>query len=99
VDGSPGVSAVRTSLGGVVAIALLIVPIIASFFFVILTVQKAPSLTLLRAIGAPKRKLVGALAFQAAVVLVGGSCWPSTLLLGPARSAERWGCRHRRRRR
>jgi putative ABC transport system permease protein len=81
VDGSPGVAAVRTSLGGVTAIALLIVPIIASFFFVILTVQKASSLTLLRAIGAPARKLVGALAFQAAVVLLGGLVLAFVLLL------------------
>jgi putative ABC transport system permease protein len=81
VNGSPGVSSVRSSLGGVVAIALLIVPIIASFFFVILTVQKTPSLTLLHAIGAPTRKLVGSLAIQAAIVLVGGIALALVLLL------------------
>lgn len=72
VNGSPGVSSVRQSLGGVVLVTLLIVPIVASFFFVILTVQKTPSLTLLRALGATKGKLVAAIVVQAGVVLVGG---------------------------
>jgi putative ABC transport system permease protein len=72
VNGSPGVSSVRQSLGGVVLVTLLIVPIVASFFFVILTVQKTPSLTLLRALGATKGKLVTAIVVQAGVVLVGG---------------------------
>jgi putative ABC transport system permease protein len=84
VNGSPGVSAVRQSLGGVVLVTLLIVPIVASFFFVILTVQKTPSLTLLRALGAQKRMLVGSIVIQAAVVLVGGYLVALllTLLLG-----------------
>jgi putative ABC transport system permease protein len=72
VSGSPGVSAVRQSLGAVVAVTLLIVPIVASFFFVILTVQKTPSLTLLRALGARKGSLVAAIVVQAAFVLIGG---------------------------
>jgi putative ABC transport system permease protein len=72
VDGSPGVSAVRQSLGGVVLVTLLIVPIVASFFFVILTVQKTSSLTLLRALGARKSTLVASIVIQAAFVLVGG---------------------------
>jgi putative ABC transport system permease protein len=70
VNGSPGV-AVRQSLGLVVW-SRLIVPIVAGFFFVILTVQKSASLTLLRAIGASTAKLVGSLALQAALVLGGG---------------------------
>jgi putative ABC transport system permease protein len=84
VNGSPGVSAVRQSLGGVVLVTLLIVPIVASFFFVILTVQKTPSLILLRALGATKRSLVTAVVVQAGLVLIGGYAiaLALTLLLG-----------------
>jgi putative ABC transport system permease protein len=84
VDSSPGVSAVRQSLTTVVYVAGLIVVIVSGFFFVILTVQKAQSLTLLRAIGAPARTLVTSLLLQVFVV-VGGGIVVAVGLLGLAR--------------
>jgi putative ABC transport system permease protein len=45
---------------------------VTGFFFVILTVQKAAALTLLRAIGASTGALVSALLAQVVLVVVGG---------------------------
>lgn len=86
VDGSPGVSSVQQSLNAVVYVAGFIVIIVAGFFFVILTVQKAQSLTLLRAIGAPKAKLVSSLLVQVLLV-VGGGILVAVALLALAKLA------------
>lgn len=67
---SPGVSAVQQSVGVVLLLAYVIVTMVTGFFFLILTVQKASALTLLRAVGAPAAYLVRALLAQ--VVLVVG---------------------------
>ena len=50
----------------------LVIPCITGLFFLIVTFQKAGSLTLLRAIGAPARRLVGSLLIQAGIVLLVG---------------------------
>ena len=50
VDESPGVSSVRSSFAIVLALFYLVVPLVTGLFFLIVTFQKASSLTLLRAI-------------------------------------------------
>jgi putative ABC transport system permease protein len=69
---SPGVSATTTSFNLILALALLVVALVIGFFFVILTVQKTPSLVLLRAIGAPSWYLVRSVLVQIALVVVAG---------------------------
>ena len=72
VSEAPGVSSVNTSFQLILALAFLVVAVVIGFFFLILTVQKLSTLTVLRAIGAPTSYLVRALLTQiAAVVGVG----------------------------
>lgn len=78
---APGVEAVSQSFGLILLLTYVVVTIVVGFFFLILTVQKRASLTLLRAVGAPAGRLVGGLAVQVAAVLVGG------LVLGTALAA------------
>ncbi|MEZ5273016.1 MAG: hypothetical protein R2694_12045 [Ilumatobacteraceae bacterium] len=73
VDGSPGVSSVRTSFGVILGLFYLVVPLVTGLFFLIVTFQKASALTLLRAIGARARTLVVALLVQVVVVMALGS--------------------------
>ena len=80
VDQSPGVSAVRQSFSVVTLLFYIAIPLITGLFFVIITVQKAGSLTLLRAIGAPARTLVVALLIQVATVLIAGTALGLALL-------------------
>jgi putative ABC transport system permease protein len=70
---NPGVQAVNQSFSIILALAFLVVALVVGFFFLILTVQKARALTLLRAVGAPNGYLLRNLLAQIAVVLVGGS--------------------------
>jgi putative ABC transport system permease protein len=72
VDSLPGVSAVQTSFSIVLGLAFVVVTLVVGIFFVILTVQKSASLTLLRAIGARTGDLVQALLVQVGVVMAGG---------------------------
>lgn len=69
---SPGVSAVNTSFSLILGLAFVVVALVIGFFFLILTVQKMSSLTLLRAVGASTGYLVRALLLQIAFVVVGG---------------------------
>ncbi|MGI9623921.1 MAG: ABC transporter permease [Acidimicrobiales bacterium] len=73
VDQSPGVQSVNQSFQIVLALAFLVVALVVGFFFLILTVQKAKALTLLRAIGSPSSYLVKNLLFQILLVLGLGS--------------------------
>lgn len=73
VDGSPGVSSVRSSFAVILALFYLVVPLVTGLFFLILTFQKASALTLLRAIGAPAKVLVRAMLVQVLFVMVVGS--------------------------
>ena len=50
--------------------ASIILPFIIGFFFLILTVQKLKSFTLLRAIGAPTRSLAATVALQITLVVL-----------------------------
>jgi putative ABC transport system permease protein len=72
VDGNPGVQGVNQSFGIILALAFLVVALVVGFFFLILTVQKAKSLTLLRAVGAPNGYLIRNLLAQIVVILGAG---------------------------
>jgi putative ABC transport system permease protein len=71
VDSLPGVSSIRQSFAIILGLAFVVVMLLTGFFFLILTVQKTASLTLLRAAGASSRFLIGSLLLQVAVVTVG----------------------------
>jgi putative ABC transport system permease protein len=73
VDGSPGVSSVRSSFAIILALFYLVVPLVTGLFFLIVTFQKASALTLLRAIGAPASRLVRSLLVQVVVIMLAGS--------------------------
>jgi putative ABC transport system permease protein len=60
----------------------LVVPCVTGLFFLIVTFQKANSLTLLRAIGAPAGRLVSSLLIQV-VVIIGIGLLIGTLLYYP----------------
>ena len=47
-------------------------PCVTGLFFLIVTFQKAGSLTLLRALGAPASRLVSSLLIQVLIILVAG---------------------------
>lgn len=88
VSEAPGVASVSQSFVTVQLLFVIVVTLVVGFFFVILTVQKMPSLTLLRAIGAPTRYLVGALLRQMFVVVGGGIAIGVGLLLAVASAAR-----------
>jgi putative ABC transport system permease protein len=71
-DEAPGVEAVSQSFGVVLLLTYVVATIVIGFFFLILTVQKRATLTLLRAIGAPAGRLVGSLAVQVVAVVAAG---------------------------
>ncbi|HZI44966.1 MAG TPA: ABC transporter permease [Ilumatobacter sp.] len=77
-DRSPGVAQVRQSFQIIFLLYGLVVPLVTGLFFLIVTIQKAGSLTLLRAIGAPAGRLVSALLVQVLIIVGLG------LLLGTA---------------
>ncbi len=72
VSNSPGVAAVNQSFSIILGLAFLVVTVVVAFFFLILTVQKAKPLTLLRAVGAPSSYLVKNLLAQIVLVMAGG---------------------------
>jgi putative ABC transport system permease protein len=81
-DESPGVAQVRQSFQIIFLLYGLVVPLITGLFFLIITFQKASSLTLLRAIGARSGLLVRSLLVQV-VVVVGGGIVLGTALFAP----------------
>ena len=68
-DQTPGVAQVQQSVRIIFALYGFVVPLVTGLFFLIVTVQKASSLTLLRAVGAPGRRLVGSLLIQVLIVV------------------------------
>lgn len=68
-DKSPGVAQVRQSFQVIFLLYGLVVPLVTGLFFLILTLQKSGSLTLLRAMGARGGVLVRSLLFQVLVVI------------------------------
>ena len=71
-DKAPGVAQVRSSFLIIFALYGLVVPFVTALFFLIITFQKANSLTLLRAIGAPAGRLVSSLMVQVLIVVGAG---------------------------
>jgi putative ABC transport system permease protein len=86
---SPGVAQVSRSFLVIFLLYGLVVPVVIGLFFLIITLQKTPTLTLLRAIGARAGTLVRALFVQVAVV-VGLGVALGTLLYLPV-SQQRIG--------
>lgn len=68
-DETPGVAQIRQSFQIIFLLYGLVVPFVTGLFFLIITLQKAGSLTLLRAIGAPAGRLVSALLVQVVAVI------------------------------
>lgn len=68
-DLNPGIQSIQQSFTVILVLFGLVVPLVCGLFFLILTFQKANSLVLLRALGAPARRLVQSLMVQVAVVL------------------------------
>jgi putative ABC transport system permease protein len=93
VDGSPGVSSVRTSFTIILALFYLVVPLVTGLFFLIVTFQKASALTLLRAIGASTRTLVVALMVQVVAVMAAGSLIAFGLYAGAIQGVKNLGVR------
>jgi putative ABC transport system permease protein len=71
-DETPGVAQVRQSFQIIFLLYGLVIPCVTGLFFLIVTFQKSGALTLLRAIGAPARRLVSALLLQAAIIVGAG---------------------------
>jgi len=68
----PGVSAVSQSFNLILLLAFVVVTLVIGFFFLIITVQKADAVTLLKAVGADTSTLVRSLLVQVALVTVAG---------------------------
>jgi putative ABC transport system permease protein len=86
VDSLPGVSSIRQSFAIILGLAFVVVALLTGFFFLIITVQKTTSLTLLRAVGASTGYLLGNLVVQV-VVVVGIGLLIAMALLGLAAAA------------
>jgi putative ABC transport system permease protein len=71
-DETPGVAQVRQSFQIIFLLYGLVIPCVTGLFFLIVTFQKSGALTLLRAIGAPARRLVAALLIQAVIIVGAG---------------------------
>lgn len=86
-DEAPGVAQVRQSFQVIFLLYGLVVPLVTGLFFLIVTFQKAASLTLLRAIGARSSVLVRSLLVQV-VVVIGGGLVVGTALYAPLSQVE-----------
>ena len=95
VDASPGVSAVSQSLNTVIGLLLLTALLVIGLFVLIITVQKASALTLLRAIGARRATLVRALLTQTSLVVGTGIVIGAALLAAVAPAASTIGIQFR----
>jgi putative ABC transport system permease protein len=71
-DLTPGVAEVRQSFQIIFGLYAIVVPCVTGLFFLIVTFQKARVLTLLRALGATPRRLVGSLLTQATLIIAAG---------------------------
>jgi putative ABC transport system permease protein len=87
---TPGVSQVQQSFNIIFLLYGLVVPCVTGLFFLIVTFQKANSLTLLRAIGAPAGRLVWSLLIQV-VVIIGAGLLIGTLLYFPVSQGDLGG--------
>ena len=69
---TPGVAQVRQSFQVIFLLYGMVVPLISGLFFLIITLQKAGALTLLRAVGVQAPVLVRSLLFQVTLVMAAG---------------------------
>jgi putative ABC transport system permease protein len=67
----PGVASIQQSFAIILGLAFVVVILLTGFFFLIITVQKTASLTLLRAVGAGNWFLLRNLLFQVSLVIAG----------------------------
>lgn len=86
-DKSPGVAQVAQSFQVIFLLYALVAPLVTGLFFLIVTLQKAGSLTLLRAIGAPAPAL-GRSLFVQVVIVIGAGLLVGTALYYPLSQAE-----------
>jgi putative ABC transport system permease protein len=91
VSSSPGVSSVQQSFFVILGLFYIVVPLVAGLFFLIITFQKADSLTLLRALGAKPAMLVRNLVIQVVIVVLGGVVLATALLAGAAQGTKNIG--------
>jgi putative ABC transport system permease protein len=82
VEKAPGVAEVRQSFRIIFLLYALVVPLVTGLFFLIVTLQKSASLTLLRALGSPNGVLLRSLLVQVGLV-VGGGIALGVLLFSP----------------
>jgi putative ABC transport system permease protein len=82
VDAIPGVESVGQTFGLLVGITFVIGVVVVGFFFLILTVQKLRTFTLLRATGASTRGLAGTVTGQIAAVVLLASAVATVLAWG-----------------
>jgi putative ABC transport system permease protein len=80
-DASPGVAQIRQSFRVIFILYGLVIPLVTGLFFLIITFQKAGSLTLLRALGIPAGRLVRSLLAQVALVVGAGVAIGAVLYL------------------
>lgn len=66
----PGIDSITQSFGILVGLTFIIGIVVIGFFFLILTVQKMRTFTLLRAIGSSSSRLAGTVALQIVVVVL-----------------------------
>jgi putative ABC transport system permease protein len=81
---TPGRDAIQIAFLAVIGLGYLVVAVVIGFFFLTMTVQKEPSITLLRAVGAKGRYLVRCMLLQVAVVTFGGLSVGVLLLMAVA---------------
>jgi putative ABC transport system permease protein len=72
VDTAPGRNEVRLAFLVVIGLGYFVVAVVIGFFFLTLTLQKEPAITLLRAVGSSQPYLVRGLLFQVLFVTFGG---------------------------
>ena len=77
----PGVESISQSFAVILLLAFIVVVLVTWVFFLILTVQKTQSLTLLRAVGASSGYLLVNIALQVTIVTVAGIALASVLLV------------------
>jgi putative ABC transport system permease protein len=82
VDALPGVESVGQTFGLLVGITFVIGVVVVGFFFLILTVQKLRTFTLLRATGASTRGLAGTVTAQISAVVLLASALAVALAWG-----------------
>lgn len=88
IEGAPGVDQIKTSFYGIIGLAYVVVVLVIGFFLLILTVQKMPSLVLLRAVGAPAGFLIRGILEQMLFVVGGGLVVGLALLYGAVAAAK-----------